>query len=145
MRTQYSVWSNFLKSFSYRPVLFPNSVIAEDMRRPNSVWCIFPEKKFLQICFFSNSVIAEDMRRSYSVWCNFSRNFFYRPVLILIQYSQRACDGQFQGDTITLDKSLTFLSFLLNQFLQRTCERNTQSEATFSKVLRTDLFFFLIQ
>ena len=45
---------NFLKKNTfYRPVFFPNSVIAEDMRRPFSVRCKFSQKYVLQSCSFS--------------------------------------------------------------------------------------------
>ena len=143
MRTQHSVWSNFLESTFYRPVLFHNLVIAEDMRRPYSVWCIFLEFFFYRSAFFSNSVTAEDMRRSYSVWCNFSQKYLiqncsfsnsvltedvwlFRNAITL----ENSVIGR-QCGAITLEKSLTHLLFLLLQFLQKTCERHTQCDAIF--------------
>ena len=135
----------FLKSTFYSPVLFPNSVHAEDVRRPYLVWCNFSQKCFLQTCFF------------------------------LIQYLQRTCDDHTQYDAITLEKVLqtccfsyfsfyrvhvnailsvmqffpkvlfTDLFFFLIQCKQRTCDGHTQCDANFLKNAFADLFFFVIQ
>ena len=66
----------FLKSFFYRPVLFPNSVPTEDMRRPWSVWCNNTWKRYFFSVVSPTSVFTEDMQTPNSVWCNFSQKYF---------------------------------------------------------------------
>ena len=104
------------------------------MRGSYSVWCNNSRKKSYIPVVSPNSVFTEHLRTPYSVWCDLSQKVLSTELFFfLFQYLQRTCDGNTQCDSITLKKSLTNLSFLLIQFLQRTCERHTQCDAIFLK------------
>ena len=135
----------FLENTSYKPVLFPNSILAEDMRQPYSVWCNNSRKKGLHTCCFSYfSYYRWHATAILSVMQFFSKILLTDLFFFLIQYLQMTCDSNTQCDAITLKKSFTNLSFLLLQFLQRTCERHTQCDAiTLEKVFWYLLFLQL--
>ena len=76
----------FPESTFYRPVLFPNSVQAEDVRRPYPVWCKFSQKCFCRPVLFRNSVPTEDMRQPYSLWCINSLKSLKYLLFLLLQF-----------------------------------------------------------
>ena len=123
----------FLENISYRPVLFPNSILAEDMRRHGHTQCdaITLEKVSHTCCFSYFSLYTGHANAKLSVMRFFWNVLFTDLFFFLIQYLQRTCDGHNQCDAITLEKSLRNLSFLLLQFLQRTCECHTQWDTIF--------------
>ena len=121
----------FLRSSFYRPVLFPNSIPTDDIRRQYSVWCNITQKSLTNLSFLLLQFLQRTCERHTQCDAFFLENISYRPVLFLIQNLQMTYDGNTQCDAITLEKSLTYLLFLLLQFLQRKCEQHTQCDAFF--------------
>ena len=68
--------ANFLKIIFYRPVLFLNSILTEDMRRPYLVWCNNSKKESYIPVVSPTSVFTEDMQTPNSLWCIFSQITF---------------------------------------------------------------------
>ena len=100
------------------------------MRRPYSVWCNNSRQKSYIPVVSPTSVFTEDMRTPYSVWCNFSQNYFFRiffPNSVLTEYIRPSYSVWCNNSR----KKITYLLFLLFQFLQRTCEQHTQYDAIF--------------
>ena len=120
----------FLKSTFHRPVLFPNSVPTEEMRRWYSLWCSFSQKYFLQICSFSyfstywghaTAILSVMQLLSKKVLhtCCFSYFSFYRghanAILSVMQFFSKV---------LFLD-----LFFFVIQYPQRTCDGHIHCDA----------------
>ena len=136
---------NFLKNTFYRPVLCPNSVLTEDMRRPYSVWCNKSRKYNYTPVVSPTPVCTEYMRRPYSVWCSFSQKYFLQTCFFVFQYLQRTCDGHTQCDAITLKKVSHTCCFSYFSFYTGHANAKLSVMQFFPKVLFTDLFVFVFQ
>ena len=112
------------------------------MQTTHSVWSNFSQKNFLWICFFfQNSLLTVGMRGSYSVWCNDSRKKSYIPVdsptsSFTEAMLQRIC---------TQKKVLKTCHFSYFSFYRGHASAILCVMRIFSKIISTDLFFFLIQ
>ena len=110
------------KYYSQNCSFFPNSVPTEDMRGPYPVWCNFLESTFHRLVLFPNSLPTEDMRLPYSLWCNNSpKKVLHTCCFSFFSFYRGNVNAILSAMQFFSKVLFTDLLFFLIEFLQRTC------------------------